>query len=134
MTKALDIVKHIKFSISLNLLPSTGFRGGVEGLISEEGKKISEALIEESTAEDLTRQSAKWSLEYIGIRKFRISPIEEPSEGLEEEFNSFENFTLPRVVQAGFATSNFSKPIVTWHPVSRNTDMASREGYSVVGE
>ena len=36
MTKALDRIKHIKFSISLRFLTSTGLRGGVEGVIPVE--------------------------------------------------------------------------------------------------
>lgn len=44
MTKALDRVKHIKFSISLSLSPPTGLRGGVEGVIPVEGNTSSNCI------------------------------------------------------------------------------------------
>ena len=59
MTKALDRVKHIKFSISLSFSPPTGLRGGVEGVIPVEGNRANVA----TTAELYAAPAAEHSTE-----------------------------------------------------------------------
>jgi len=58
MTKALDRVKHIKFSINLRLLPPTGLRGGVEGVIPVEGNSAHESHTAASDGSGILSQNA----------------------------------------------------------------------------
>ena len=58
MTKALDRVKHIKFSINLRLLPPTGLRGGVEGIIPVEGSSAHESHTVVSDGSGILSQNA----------------------------------------------------------------------------